>query len=256
MPKQKKQSLTTFRVPVSSPGNKKSGTKLNKQPNPSSPSAEVVVSDYSDVSMEATQSRTVQNCPHDHETLQECTLESFGSGPSSPIELENFEECSNNTALQSSRVVRHNVCADLCAPPLKPLILLPEDKYNLTEWFKRLWSTTADSGAEITPDHFEWYYYQGRVFGLMGDLHSGSICSGKMLLGCFMKKPLWVDHSATTVFHLLTSSVSVIVDCSESCYSPGQSFMVPSGHAYSIHNLSTQPAVLCFTRLFAEESDE
>lgn len=35
--------------------------------------------------------------------------------------------------------------SDLCAPPLKPLILQPKDKANLIEWFKSLWSTTIDS---------------------------------------------------------------------------------------------------------------
>lgn len=39
--------------------------------------------------------------------------------------------------------------SDLCAPPLKPLILQPKDKANLIEWFKSLWSTTIDSKPQF-----------------------------------------------------------------------------------------------------------
>lgn len=110
-------------------------------------------------------------------------------------------------------------------------------------------------GPEITPDHFEWYFYQGRVIGIQVDLNCGSICNGKILLGSYTKKPLWVDHSATTVstrliappflssctpssfylflisqvFNLLTGSVSVIINGCESRVDPAQSFMVPCG---------------------------
>lgn len=249
VPKQRDLCST---VTVSPSVNKKSGPKLNKRPNTTS--AKFVVSDHSDDSMTPTQSRSVKNCPLNHQTQE---LTSFRSGPSSMIELRNFEESNNDIVLPSSRVVRPALSAtDLCAPPLKPLILLPKDKVNLTEWLKSLWSTTAGSGAEITPDHFKWYYYRDRAFGLMVDIQSGTICNGKMLLGSFMKKPLWVDHSSTTVFNLLTSSVSVIIDCKKSIYNPGQAFMVPPGHAYSIHNLSAEPAVLYFSRIFAEELDE
>lgn len=54
-------------------------------------------------------------------------------------------------------------------------------------------------GAEISPDDFDWYIYKGKAVGIKEDLACGSICSGKLLLGSFMKKPLWVDHSAKTV---------------------------------------------------------
>lgn len=60
-------------------------------------------------------------------------------------------------------------------------------------------STVIAGGADVTPDQFDWYFYQGRAFGIHVDLNSGTLCSGKMLLGSYMKKPLWVDHSATTV---------------------------------------------------------
>lgn len=62
-------------------------------------------------------------------------------------------------------------------------------------------------GADVTPDQFDWYCYQGRAFGIHVDLNSGSFCSGKMLLGSYMKKPLWVDHSATTVGSLSDTSL-------------------------------------------------
>lgn len=126
-------------------------------------------------------------------------------------------------------------------------------------------------GPEITPDQFDWYFYQGRAIGFQVDLNCGSICTGKILLGSYMKKPLWVDHSATTVstlvtlascvtvvlplsvlfysrhleiqsfiikffhccvlqvFNLLTSSVRVIINGSESHFNPAQSFLVPCG---------------------------
>ncbi|XP_023122063.2 uncharacterized protein si:ch211-161h7.4 isoform X1 [Amphiprion ocellaris] len=166
--------------------------------------------------------------------------------------LQLYEPVAKDGASPSSRVQAVLSVSDLCGPPLKPLVLQRKDKANLTEWFKSLWSTVADNSADITPDLFDWYFYQDRVIGFQADLNSGSICNGKILLGSHAKKPLWVDHSATTVFNLLTSSVNVIIDGSESHLSPGQSFMVECGHAYSIQNATAQPAVLYFTQILAE----
>lgn len=139
--------------------------------------------------------------------------------------------------LPSNRVSTVLSVSDLCAPPLEPLILQPKDKANLTEWFQSLWCTTFNSKEipcltekalqddvgvcsdfidahvfiimaetpEITPDQFDWYSYKGRAIGLQVDLNCGSVCNGKILLGSYMKKPLWVDHSAATVSTLLHS---------------------------------------------------
>lgn len=114
------------------------------------------------------------------------------------------------------------------------------------------------------------------------DFNSGTFCSGKMLLGSYMKKPLWVDHSATTVgslcilpllysfshrprpsitppfspftrisqvFHLLTSSVNVVINGSASRFRPAQAFAVPCGknsatRSCSLGQLSIQRIVL------------
>ncbi|XP_017261898.2 serine/arginine repetitive matrix protein 1 [Kryptolebias marmoratus] len=183
----------------------------------------------------------------------EDTLRVVRSGPSSMIEMEKYE--GGDADLQPPRVQMVLSASDLCSAPLKPLTLHSKDKSALTEWFQSLWSSAADDDAVITPDHFQWYFYQDRALGIQADLNSTSICSGKLLMGSFSKKPLWVDHSATTVFNLLTSSVSVTVDGSVSRYSPGQAFMVECGQAYSIHNTNAQPAVLYFTRVSAESSD-
>ncbi|KAM4533965.1 uncharacterized protein PAE49_022287 [Odontesthes bonariensis] len=192
--------------------------------------------------------------PQDRGCQSDNTLKVLRSGPSSMIELEQYEE-NDDMILPSSRVQAVLSVSDLCAPPLKPLTLHPKDKANLTEWFQSLWSTSADDGAAVTPDQFDWYSYQDRALGFQVDLNSGSICSGKILLGSHMKKPLWVDHSATTVFNLLTSLVSVTIDGGVSRYRPGQAFMVECGKAYSIQNNNAQPAVLYFTRILAESPD-
>ncbi|XP_028289400.1 protein IWS1 homolog isoform X3 [Parambassis ranga] len=211
--------------------------------------------------MDVGEIRSTQNSPSNPNPPQnrghqlENTFEVLKSGPSSMIELEEGDDRSDEMILPSTRVHTALSVSDLCAPPLRPLILQPKDKANLTEWFKILWPSTADSVAEITPDQFEWYFYQDRAMGFQVDLNSGSICNGKILLGSHMKKPLWVDHSATTVFNLLTSSVRVAIDGSESRYSPGQSFVVQCGQAYSLQNVTAQPAVLYFTRILAESLD-
>nr|XP_029135512.1 microtubule-associated protein futsch-like isoform X1 [Labrus bergylta] len=203
---------------------------------------------------------SVEVSPPYHDTPQDdkCHSEDisipFRSGPPSMFELQEYEEHDTMTR-PSPSVLSALSASDLCAPPLKPLILQPKDKANLAEWFKCLWSASVDKGPEVSPEHFDWYFYQGRAIGFMVDLNSGTICSGKILLGSYMKKPLWVDHSATSVFHLLTSSVSVAIDGSESRFNPGQSFMVPCGHAYCIENVSRQPAVLYFTRVLTESLD-
>ncbi|XP_034562251.1 neurofilament heavy polypeptide isoform X2 [Notolabrus celidotus] len=202
------------------------------------------------LSMEAVESNSPPSLqsPQDSKCQSENTLKSHRSGPSSMIELQEYEE--DNESVQAALSA-----SDLCAPPLKPLVLQPKDKANLTEWFKNLWSASVDSSPEITPDQFDWYFHKGRAIGFLVDLNCGSICNGKILLGSFMKKPLMVDHSATSVFNLLTSSVSVTINGKESRFNPGQSFMVPCGHAYSIKNVSAQPSVLCFTRILAESLD-
>ncbi|XP_058498638.1 serine/arginine repetitive matrix protein 2 isoform X2 [Solea solea] len=208
------------------------------------------------VSMDDGDIRSMQHNPNSHDAPQssglqpENTLRDLRSGPSSMVMLEQ----SDNTFALPPSVPPELRLSDLCAPPLKPLILQPMDKTNLTEWFKSLWSSSVDNG-DITADHFEWYFYQGRAMGILADLNCDSICNGKILLGSHMKKPLWVDHSATTVFNLLTSSVSVIVDGRKTAVNAGDSFMVQCGQAYSLQNTSAQPAVLYFTRILAESSD-
>ncbi|XP_033964849.1 triadin-like isoform X5 [Pseudochaenichthys georgianus] len=177
------------------------------------------------------------------------------SGPSSMIVLDQYEE-EDSLILPNSTVQAALSLSDLCAPPLKPMTLLTQDKANLAEWFTNLWALPVKvDSTEISPDQFEWFCYQGRVIGFTMDVNSGPFCNGKMLLGSFMKKPLWVDHSAATVFNLLTSSVSVTINGRESRFNPGKSFMVPCGSAYSIQNVYAQPAVLYFTRMITESSE-
>ncbi|KAM4606757.1 uncharacterized protein ACJ7VT_016890 [Polymixia lowei] len=194
--------------------------------------------------------------PQDGKRLSDSTLKGFKSGPSTMIELEHFEE-NEDMCLPSSRPV-HSVLSpsELCGPPLKPLVLQHEDKAYLTEWFSVLWPVTVETdGGQITPDQFEWFSYRGKALGFQVDLQCDSFCNGKILLGSYTKKPLWVDHSAAAVFNVLTSCVSLTVNGRESRYNPGQSFMVPCGHAYSIHNLTDEPAVLYFNRMLAESPD-
>ncbi|CAB1440319.1 unnamed protein product [Pleuronectes platessa] len=208
-------------------------------------------------SVDAGEFRSTENSPPTHDTPQdsscqpENTLKDLRSGPSSMIEVQECE----NLSLQPSSVRGELSVSDLCAPPLKPLVLQPEDKADLREMFKTLWPSTDADDGEISPDQFDWYFYQGKVCGFQVDLNCSSICNGKILLGSYMKKPLWVDHSATTVFNILTSSVAVIIDGRKSLFHPGQAFMVQSGHAYSINNITAQPAVLYFTRILADSSE-
>ncbi|XP_040921200.1 enolase-phosphatase E1 isoform X2 [Toxotes jaculatrix] len=263
-PKTVKRSLATFKDIFTSATetptvvSSRNTGQNNRRNVAARPAVEVTVTDCAAVCTDAGEFKSTQNSPPNHDTAQdsncqpENTLKDLKSGPSSMIELEQYEE-KNDSVLLSPRVHAELSFSDLCAPPLKPLILQPKDKANLTEWFKSLWST-VDNGAEITPDQFDWYFYQGRAIGFLVDLNCGSICNGKILLGSYMKKPLWVDHSAVTVFNLLTSSVSVTIDGKQSRFNPGQSFMVQCGHAYSIQNVTAQPAVLYFTRILAESS--
>nr|XP_020457957.1 uncharacterized protein LOC109961469 isoform X2 [Monopterus albus] len=195
-----------------------------------------------------------QKTPQDINCQSENTLKDLISGPSSMIELEEYEEC-DDLVLASSRTYDVLCASDLCAPPLKPLILHPEDEASLRQWFKNLWSTPVHSAAEISPNQFDWYIYREKAIGLLVDLNSGFVCSGRIFLGSYAKKPLFVDHSALTVFKHKTSSVNVIIDGTKSCFNAGHSFMVKCGHAYSIQNVTAQPAVLYFTRILTESSD-
>ncbi|XP_071392025.1 nucleolar and coiled-body phosphoprotein 1-like [Centroberyx affinis] len=214
--------------------------------------------DSASVAMYGAESRKRRSWPSNHEILQDShsdSMLSLRSGPYSMIKLDHYEE-NEDCTLPSSRDV-HPVLSEseLCGPPLRPLVLQVKDKANLTEWFKSLWPVMIDNGSEMTPDHFNWYFYQGRALGFHMDLHCRSFCNGKILLGSYMKKPLWVDHNATTVFNVLTSCVNMTINGKESHFNPGQSFMVPHGHAYSIQNLTEEPAVLYFNRMLAGSPD-
>ncbi|XP_070960650.1 protein piccolo isoform X2 [Oncorhynchus clarkii lewisi] len=202
--------------------------------------------------------------------LSDNTIKGFKSGPSSMIELEDYEE-NDDICVQSFRVTPHpsvhqsvppgivlsdpEAVTELCAPPLRAITLQLEDKANLTDWMALLWPATGKQGGQISPDHFQWFSYRDRALGYKMDLLAETFSNGKILLGSYMKKPLLVDHSATTVYNLLTSSVTVKINGKENHYNPGQTFMVPCGHAYSLHNLTQEPAALHFTRMLAESSE-
>ncbi|XP_046880019.1 uncharacterized protein si:ch211-161h7.4 isoform X2 [Hypomesus transpacificus] len=193
--------------------------------------------------------------PSISQRLSDNTLKGFISGPSSMVDLEHHEE-DEDLCLPSSRLsVPVLAGSELCGPPLRPLLLQQEDRANLQEWLKVLWPTTIKGGGQISPEQFQWYSYRGRALGLRVDLQASSFCSGRILLGSFMKKPLWVDHSFTSVYNVLTSCVRVTINGKVSLYNPGQTFMVPCGHAYNIHNLAQEPAVLYFNRMQAESPE-
>lgn len=277
-PKTVKRSLAMFKdidtlvteTPVAV-GNRREARQKNSREVTARPAQEVTApvrkasserTDGDILSMDDVEPRSPHGGPSNHETPQNSNCQSenrlklLRSGPSSMIELKEYEEeVEDNLIPMPPSFHAALSVSDLCAPPLKPLVLQPKDKANMTEWFKSLWSVPSDKGAEVTPDQFDWYFYQGRAIGFLVDLNCRSFCNGKILLGSYMKKPLWVDHSATTVFNLLTSSVSVTIDGKESCFNSGQSFMVECGHAYNIQNATAQPAMLYFTRMFAESSD-
>ncbi|XP_036801516.1 protein piccolo isoform X3 [Oncorhynchus mykiss] len=179
--------------------------------------------------------------------LSDNTLKGFKSGPSSMIELEDYEE-NDDICVQSFRVTPHpsvhqsvppgivlsdpEAVTELCAPPLRAITLQLEDKANLTDWMALLWPATGKQGGQISPDHFQWFSYRDRALGYKMDLLAETFSNGKILLGSYMKKPLLVDHSATTVYNLLTSSVTVKINGKENHYNPGQTFMVPCGHVF------------------------
>ncbi|KAM9333335.1 uncharacterized protein KZ484_018354 isoform 2-T3 [Pholidichthys leucotaenia] len=248
IPKTVKCSLEAFKdgvLPVtqSPTGASHRGTRKNNRHNVTSHPAEISPTDS------IKNGKTDANM-NKEENLQDSRLKVHRSGPSSMVLLEQDEE--NGMKSLFSQLEGVLSVMDFCAPPLKPLVLQPKDRANLTEWFKTLWCSTGDDPCKITPDMFDWYFHQDRAMGFQVDINRGSFCSGKILLGSFMKKPLWVDHSATTVFNLFTSSVCVTIDGCELLISPGQTFVVQCGCAYSLRNTTAQPAVLFFTRILAE----
>ncbi|XP_012735640.3 muscle M-line assembly protein unc-89 isoform X1 [Fundulus heteroclitus] len=171
------------------------------------------------------------------------------SGPSSMIELQEYDDETTFTPPGNQTILS---MSDFCGPPLSSLTLHSRDKAYLTEWMQNLWSAGPDQGATITPDQFQWYLYKDRALGVQVEISNSSFCSGKLLMGSYMMKPLWVDHGATTIFSLVTGSVRVTIDCRVSSYCSGQSFLVECGRAFSIQNNSQQPAVLFFTRILAD----
>uniref|UniRef100_A0A4W4GW15 Mif2/CENP-C cupin domain-containing protein n=1 Tax=Electrophorus electricus TaxID=8005 RepID=A0A4W4GW15_ELEEL len=184
----------------------------------------------------------------------------FKSGPSSMIELERFEE-EEDSDLPSSQIIRHlrhvpRVLADcdLCGPPLRPIVLEPEDWDNLCVWLSHLWPSSSKNGRVISPDDFHWHAYGGRGMGHTVDLQNNTFSNGKILLGSFMKKPPQVDLNAVTVFNVVSSCVRVEIDGIMTVYNSGQTFVTPCGQSYSIHNICREPAILWYNRMLPNHS--
>ncbi|XP_056104855.1 serine/arginine repetitive matrix protein 1 isoform X3 [Rhinichthys klamathensis goyatoka] len=207
-----------------------------------------------------TRNRTSVRVSSGPNTLSDVDV-AFRSGPSSMLELQQHDEGDDDIDLPSSRVTPHvrqaaRVLAhcDLCGPPLQPVVLENEDWDNLHVWFSHLWPPASKNGRVISPDDFHWHSHGGRAIGHMVDLQSRSFSHGKILLGSFMKKPSQVDHDMVSVFSIISSCVRVDMDGVKSVYNCGEVFMIPSGQAYSIHNLCQEPAVLIYHRTLSIDS--
>ncbi|KAI4888010.1 hypothetical protein NFI96_034684, partial [Prochilodus magdalenae] len=186
----------------------------------------------------------------------------FKSGPSSLIDLERFDE-HEDSDLPSTRVIPHmqhvprvlSDC-DFCGPPLRPIVLETEDWDNLCVWFAHLWPSASKDGkvfSAISPDDFHWHSHCGRAMGHMVDLQNNTFSNGKILLGSYMKKPPQVDLHAETVFNVVSSCVRVEIDGVRTVYNSGQTFMMPCGKSYSIHNVCREPAVLWYHRMLPND---
>ncbi|XP_077382072.1 uncharacterized protein LOC144021800 isoform X2 [Festucalex cinctus] len=173
------------------------------------------------------------------------------SRPVTIIDLEPHED----EDLPSTRHSIAQLCiSDLCAPPLKQCTVEFSDKADLIEWLQLVFPTTRKD-LPICLDQFDWYYYKNGAMGITEDVHWWNLSQGKMLLGSFMKKPLWVDHNANMGCLLVAGSVKVKINSTESEVHAGSCFTVPCGQAYSIENLVERPAVICFSRVPADSPD-
>lgn len=183
------------------------------------------------------------------------------SGPSSMINLRVHEEDEEQIlvpppATRSPRSDLLGRSLGLYSPPLVPMVLQEDDKANLRDWLAELWLVPAQAESRPPgPEVFEWFCHRSQAIGLQVDMCSESLCNGKIILGSYMKKPLWVDHSATTVFFMATSCVALMLGTTNSHHSAGQSFLVPCGQAYSIKNLGAVPAVMFFSWVQAESPE-
>ncbi|KAJ8418770.1 hypothetical protein AAFF_G00002690 [Aldrovandia affinis] len=167
---------------------------------------------------------------------------SIKSGPSSMIDIQ-------EKSLPSCQSVVSK--CQMCGPPLKPVTLQMEDWEDLVIWLKNVWPS-PDGAPIISPEHFQWYGYRGRVMGYRTDLQYETFSNGKILLGSYMNKPMQVDNNAISVYNILTSSVCVTISGVEADLSSGETFVVPCGHAYGMRNLTKEPAVLLYHRMVAD----
>ncbi|XP_036409859.1 uncharacterized protein si:ch211-161h7.4 [Megalops cyprinoides] len=180
-------------------------------------------------------------------------FEGFDSGPSSMIEVGDLDEHNLPSCQNAPRVLLES---QMCFLPLRPTVLLAEDRESLIEWFKNVWPAPAQTGAQIiTPEDFQWYAYRGRAMGYMTDLLCETFSNGKILLGSYMKKPLQVDNNAVSVYNILTSLVRVSINGVVRDLSPGETFVVPCGHEYGMCNLTPEPAVLLYHRMVSGRCD-
>ncbi|CAL8294206.1 unnamed protein product [Lota lota] len=191
--------------------------------------------------------------PQPNKSLSASMVSGFQSGPSSPTHQEQHEHKSlPSTGPQLS----YWTTLGLYAPPLRPMVLQSQDKANLEEWLSLLWPAHPQAPSnQMCSDDFEWFCHRGWAIGLQVDMCSDSMCNGKIILGSNMKKPLWVDHCAVTVFFITTSCVLLTMNAVDSHYNAGLSFVVPCGHAYSIKNLGDEPAVIFFSRVLKQSPE-
>ncbi|XP_059900431.1 histone-lysine N-methyltransferase 2D isoform X6 [Gadus macrocephalus] len=177
-------------------------------------------------------------------------LKGFQSGPSSFVDLEQHEEDELASPQWTRTQSSYWLSLGLYAAPLVPMVLQDQDAANLEEWLAMLWPAPAQElSSQAGSEAFEWFCHQGRVIGLRMDMWSESMCNGEIILSSSMKKPLWVDHCATTVFYVSTSHVLLTLNAVDFRYKGGQSFVVPCGQAYSLENSGDEPALLFFSRV-------
>ncbi|CAL8235820.1 unnamed protein product [Arctogadus glacialis] len=177
-------------------------------------------------------------------------LKGFQSGPTSFVDLEQHEEDEPASPQWTRTQSSYWLSLGLYAAPLVPMVLQDQDAANLEEWLAMLRPAPAQElSSQAGSEAFEWFCHQGRVIGLRMDMWSESMCNGEIILSSSMKKPLWVDHCATTVFYVSTSHVLLTLNAVDFRYKGGQSFVVPCGQAYSLENSGDEPALLFFSRV-------
>ncbi|NXQ38142.1 CENPC protein, partial [Catharus fuscescens] len=101
----------------------------------------------------------------------------------------------------------------------------------------------------INPAGICTYLLKDETMEVYKDLNTSLFATGILILKPYKEKGRQFVHRSTVVFRIIRGKVIVTLHKTSYCMSAGDSFYVPAGNEYNIHNLLNEESVILFTQV-------